>query len=99
MEVVLCQGSERLSGKTGPAPVADPNQQRMAEGLRRRPSSSSSSSSEDEGRAPKSQDKKSDKQARKAAQKEEKRQEKQEKKARKARGENKLPHQLVVTAI
>ncbi|KAI6099759.1 hypothetical protein F5141DRAFT_1143415 [Pisolithus sp. B1] len=54
MEVVLSQGSERLSGREGPAPLADPTQQRMANDLRRRNSSaslsSSSSSDSEDGR-------------------------------------------------
>lgn len=45
MEVVLSQGSERLSGREGPAPMADPMQRRMANDLRHRSRSSSSSSS------------------------------------------------------
>ncbi|KAI6039886.1 hypothetical protein EDC04DRAFT_1621197 [Pisolithus marmoratus] len=45
MEVVLCQGSERLSGREGPAPLGDPRQRRMAKKLRHRSNSSSSSSS------------------------------------------------------
>ncbi|KAI6133450.1 hypothetical protein EDD17DRAFT_1553236 [Pisolithus thermaeus] len=54
MEVVLSQGSERLSGREGPAPLADPMQQRMANDLRHRNSSasfsSSSSSDSEDGR-------------------------------------------------
>jgi len=114
MEVVLCQGSERLSGKMGAVPIADLNQQRMAEGLRQRrrsssrssSSSSSSSSSCDEGHGRGSHDWKSDKHARKAARRERrqlkreaKRERREEKRARKARGENKMPYQLVVVAI
>lgn len=45
MEVILCQGSERLSGREGAAPLGDPNQRHMANDLRRRASSCSSSSS------------------------------------------------------
>ena len=45
MEAVLCQASERLSGRDGAAPFGDPDQRRMANGLRRRTSSSSSDSS------------------------------------------------------
>ncbi|KAG9315404.1 hypothetical protein JVU11DRAFT_4554 [Chiua virens] len=54
MEVVLCQASERLSGRLGTAPITDPIQERMALGLRRPGrgdddylSDSSSSDSED----------------------------------------------------
>ncbi|KAG1798540.1 uncharacterized protein HD556DRAFT_1351144 [Suillus plorans] len=45
MEAVLCQGSQRLSGREGAAPLGDYGQLRTANGLRRRASSSSSSSS------------------------------------------------------
>ncbi|KAL4062904.1 hypothetical protein V8B97DRAFT_1640230 [Scleroderma yunnanense] len=48
MEAVLCQASERLSGREGPAPVGDPNQRHLANGLRHRSRSSSSSSSDSE---------------------------------------------------
>lgn len=44
MEAVLCQESERLSGRDGAAPFGDPNQRRMANDLRHRTSSSSSNS-------------------------------------------------------
>ncbi|KAG1722565.1 hypothetical protein EDB19DRAFT_1767292 [Suillus lakei] len=45
MEAVLCQGSERLSGREGATPLSDPSQLHMANNLRRRASSCSSSSS------------------------------------------------------
>ncbi|KAG2369081.1 hypothetical protein BDR07DRAFT_1604964 [Suillus spraguei] len=45
MEAVLCQGSERLSGREGAAPLGDYSQLQTANGLRRPASSSSSSSS------------------------------------------------------
>jgi hypothetical protein len=106
MEVVLCQASERLSGKLGAAPVGDPYQERMANGLRKRSEDSSSddsSSDEDHGhghghgRAPLT-----DRQARRAARRERRairREKKAERRERKARGENKQPYQLFITAI
>ena len=107
MEVVLCQASERLSGKLGAAPVGDPNQERMAHGLRKRSEDSSSddeSSDEDDhghghghGHAPLT-----DRQARRAARRERRgarRARKAERRERKARGENKQPYQLFITAI
>jgi hypothetical protein len=103
MEVVLCQASERLSGKLGAAPVGDPNQQRMANGLRRRPEGESSDdySSEDEGpgygQAPVF-----DRRARRAARRDRrdaKREVRHSRRERKARGEDKEPYQLFITAV
>lgn len=95
MEAVLCQGSERLSGREGPAPLGDHGQLRMANGLRHRASSSSSSSSsssdsEDDkshnrhGSYGPSESRKFDKRQRRAARKEAKAERRQEKRARKA---------------
>lgn len=100
MEAILCQGSERLSGREGAVPLANPSQFHMANDLRRRasscssssPSSSSSSSSSD------SDDDKNhrrhgcgssasynfDKRQRRAARREAKAERRQEKHARKA---------------
>jgi len=109
MEVVLCQASERLSGKLGVAPVGDPNQQRMANGLRQRTDDSSSddSSSEDEYSHGHHQNQGygqagfSDKHARRATRRErrserreDRRARKAERRERKARGEYKEPYQI-----
>lgn len=97
MEVVLCQGSDRLSGRFGAAPVGDANQMRMAEGLRRDRSDGSSSdscSSEHGSRR--------DKEGRRAARRERRearRARKAEKRARKGRGEDERPYELYITAI
>jgi len=94
MEAVLCQGSERLSGREGAAPLGDYNQLRTANGLRRRASSSSSSSSsssdsEDDRSRNKhgfgsSASHKFDKRQRRAARREARTERRQEKRARKA---------------
>jgi len=114
MEVVLCQASERLSGRQGAAPVGDPNQQRMANGLRHRTSSDDSSSSDssdsEDGRRHSSHshksDYKSDRRARRTAKREarsdrreEKRAKKADRRARKARGDYEEPYQLFITPI
>ncbi|KIK97009.1 hypothetical protein PAXRUDRAFT_825344 [Paxillus rubicundulus Ve08.2h10] len=113
MEVVLCQASERLSGRHGAAPVGDPKQQRMANGLRHRTSSDESSSSdsdsEDERRHSSHSQKgdyKSDRRARRAAKREaradrreERRARKADRRARKARGDYEEPYQLFITPI
>lgn len=94
MEAVLCQGSERLSGREGAAPPSEYGQLQMANGLRRRASSSSSSSSsssdsEDDkshrrhGYGP-SASYKFDKRERRAARREAKTERRQERRARKA---------------
>ncbi|KAG2348066.1 hypothetical protein BDR05DRAFT_926913 [Suillus weaverae] len=94
MEVVLCQGSERLSGREGAAPLADPRQLHVANSLRHRASScssssSSSSDSEDDrsrhkhGYGP-SASHRFDKRQRCAARREAKAERRQEKRARKA---------------
>ena len=94
MEAVLCQASERLSGREGAAPFGDPSQHhdRMTNDHRRRTScrssSSSSSSSEDDrshrhGQEPK-RSCKSDRRQRCAERRETKAERRQEKRARKA---------------
>jgi len=100
--VVLCQASERLSGKLGAAPVGDPNQERMARRMRRGgdDSSSDSSSSSDEHRHGHAQ--LTNRQARRAAKRErrqERRARKAERRERKARGETALPYQLFITSL
>ncbi|KIJ62891.1 hypothetical protein HYDPIDRAFT_93790 [Hydnomerulius pinastri MD-312] len=113
MEAVLCQASERLSGREGPAPMGDPNQARMANGLRRRTSSvsssSSSSDSEDDhrhGSHSQRTDYRSDRRARRAGKREaraerreDRRARKAEKRARKARGDFDQPYQIYLTPI
>ncbi|KAF9223371.1 hypothetical protein BS17DRAFT_135705 [Gyrodon lividus] len=114
LEVVLCQASERLSGRHGAAPIGDSNQQRMANELRRRTSSdysssSDSSDSEDEHRHSSHSQKvdyKSDRRARRAARREaradrreDRRARKAERRARKARGEDQEPYQLFIIPI
>jgi hypothetical protein len=106
IEVVLCQASERLSGRHGAAPIGDPNQQRMANGLRRRSSrdesSSSSSDSEDDhrhGSHSHGGDYKSDRRARRAAKREARRARKAERRERKARGDYEEPYQLFITPM
>ncbi|KAF9238518.1 hypothetical protein BU15DRAFT_88360 [Melanogaster broomeanus] len=107
MEVVLCQSSERLSGRLGAAPIGDPHQQHMANGLRRRSSgddssSSSSSDSEDEHRHSSHSHKvdyKSDRRARRAARREARRARRAERRERKARGDYNEPYQLFITPI
>ncbi|KAF8442297.1 hypothetical protein L210DRAFT_957269 [Boletus edulis BED1] len=112
MEVVLCQASERLSGKLGAAPIGDPNLQRMANGLRQRTgdtSSDDSSSSDDDhdhGHHHGHNQGFSDKHARRATRRErrserreDRRARKAERRERKARGEFKEPYQLFITAI
>ncbi|KAF8840190.1 hypothetical protein BDN67DRAFT_968899 [Paxillus ammoniavirescens] len=114
MEAVLCQASERLSGRQGAAPVGDPKQQRMANGLRHRTSSDDSSSSDssdsEDGRRHSSHshksDYKSDRRARRAAKREaradrreERRARKADRRARKARGDYEEPYQLFITPI
>lgn len=108
MEVVLSQASERLSGKLGAAPVGDRNQERMANGLRKRgDDSSSDDSSEDEddygrGHGNNHGSMLSDRQGRRAARRERrdaKRARRSERRERKARGEDKEPYQLFITAI
>ncbi|KAG2107224.1 uncharacterized protein F5147DRAFT_774445 [Suillus discolor] len=97
MEAVLWQGSERLSGREGAAPLDDYSQLRTANGLRRRASSSlsssssssSSSDSEDDRSRNKhgsgsSASRKFDKRQRRAARKEARTEKRQEKRARKA---------------
>lgn len=97
----MCQASERLSGRMGAAPVGDPNQQRMANGLRRRPAGESSdddSSSEDDRRGPAL----SDRQTRRAARRERRdarREMRHARRERKARGEDKVPYELYITAV
>ncbi|KAH7920416.1 hypothetical protein BV22DRAFT_1039900 [Leucogyrophana mollusca] len=103
MEAILCQASERLSGREGSAPMSDPNQRRMANNLRRRSSSSSSDSSsdsEDDRRggshshhAP-PRDYRSDRRARRAERRENRRARKAERRERKARGDYQEPYQL-----
>ncbi|KAI9566816.1 hypothetical protein HD554DRAFT_2024755 [Boletus coccyginus] len=93
MEVVLCQASERLSGKLGAAPVGPK--------MRRRSDSSSSSSesrSSSDGRGHEL----TGRHARRAARRERreaKRARKAERRERKARGETSLPYELFVTSI
>ncbi|KIM57452.1 hypothetical protein SCLCIDRAFT_1219510 [Scleroderma citrinum Foug A] len=112
MEAVLCQGTERLSGREGSAPVGDPYQRRMANGLRRRSSSSSSSSSsdsEDHRHGSHSQTHtdyrsqrramKADRRAAKHERRDERRARKAERRARKARGENQEPYQLFIQPV
>lgn len=97
MEAVLCQASERLSGREGPAPFGDASQRHMTNDCRRRASSrssssssSSSSDSEDNrshrhghGHAP-SVSYKYDKRQRRAEKREARAERRQEKRARKA---------------
>ncbi|KAG1738388.1 uncharacterized protein EDB91DRAFT_457841 [Suillus paluster] len=98
MEAVLCQASERLSGREGAAPFGDASQRHMTNDRRRRTSScssssSSSSSSDSEdcrsrhghghGRAP-LVSYKSDKRQRRAEKREARAERRQEKRARKA---------------
>ena len=98
---MLCQASERLSGKLGAAPVGDPHQERMAHGLRKRgedSSSDDSSSDEDRhGHAPLT-----DRHARRAARRERRelrRARKAERRNRKAHGDTERPYQLFITAV
>lgn len=97
MEAILCQGSERLSGREGAVPLADPSQFHMANDLRRRASSCSSSSSSSSSSSDSDDDKNHrrhgcgssasynfDKRQRRAARREAKAERRQEKHARKA---------------
>lgn len=97
MEAILCQGSERLSGRDGAVPLADPSQFHMANDLRRRASSCSSSSSSSSSSSDSDDDKNHrrhgcgssasynfDKRQRRAARREAKAERRQEKHARKA---------------
>ncbi|KAG2145348.1 uncharacterized protein EDB93DRAFT_1151874 [Suillus bovinus] len=115
MEAVLCQGSERLSGREGAAPLGDYSQLRTASDLRRRASSSSSSSSSSDSEDNRSSRRsgcgsssshKFDKRQRRAAKKEAKAERRQEKRARKAerrngkaRKEHSEPYQLFIQAF
>lgn len=97
MEAILCQGSERLSGREGAVPLANPSQFHMANDLRRRASSCSSSSSSSSSSSDSDDDKNHrrhgcgssasynfDKRQRRAARREAKAERRQEKHARKA---------------
>lgn len=97
MEAILCQGSERLSGREGAVPLADPSQFHMANDLRRRASSCSSSSSSSSSSSDSDDDKNHrrhgcgssasynfDKRQRRVARREAKAERRQEKHARKA---------------
>ncbi|KAH0833336.1 hypothetical protein J3R83DRAFT_12404 [Lanmaoa asiatica] len=103
MEVVLCQASERLSGKLGAAPVGDPNQERMANVLRKRDdddeSSDDSSSDEDDRRQVPVQTDKRTRRAARRERREAKRTRRSERRARKSRGEDKEPYQLFITDV
>ncbi|KAH7911677.1 hypothetical protein BJ138DRAFT_889209 [Hygrophoropsis aurantiaca] len=107
MEAVLCQASERLSGREGAAPLGDPNQARMANNLRRRQSDSSSDSSDSEDdrrgggyhHAPPARDYRSDRRARRAERREGRRARKAERRDRKAKGDFDQPYQLFIQAI
>ncbi|KAH7884758.1 hypothetical protein F5I97DRAFT_1938131 [Phlebopus sp. FC_14] len=101
MEAVLCQAHERLSGRAGPAPIGDPHQYHMANGLRRRTSScssfssSSSSSSECARRA----ERRAARHERRAERKAERRERKAERRARGARSEHLEPYQLFIQPL
>ncbi|KAG1821051.1 uncharacterized protein BJ212DRAFT_1445491 [Suillus subaureus] len=106
MEAVLCQGSERLSGREGAAPPSEYGQLQMANGLRRRASNSEDDKSHRRHGYGPSASYKFDKRERRAARREAKTERRQERRARKAerrsgkaRGGNSEPYQLFIQAI
>ncbi|KAG8212979.1 hypothetical protein J3R82DRAFT_11362 [Butyriboletus roseoflavus] len=99
MEVVLCQASERLSGKLGAAPIGDPRQAHMANGLRNDDDDDDSSEDEDEGHTAVTDSSRHGRRAARRERREGRRERRAERRARKARGEDKEPYQLFITAM
>lgn len=103
MEVVLCQASERLSGKMGAAPVGDPNQQRMASKLRQRgkDDTSDDDSSDEGGRGQGFGQNQGPGFGRggRRERREARRARRSERREWKARGDDKEPYQLFITAV
>lgn len=101
MEVVLSQGADRLSGKLGPAPVGDPYQERMANGLRRRSEGSSDDSSSDDDRrhGHNNHNGHGDRRAARRERREARRARKAERREWKASGDNQRPYQLFITSV
>lgn len=108
MEATLCQGTERLSGRSGFAPMR--SQHQLAEWQRQHDSRSTSSTSffgpeydhrpeHGHGTYPRVGTRKEQKRDQKAQRHEEKRARKEEKRERRANGEHKLPYEIVVESI
>ncbi|EGN99217.1 hypothetical protein SERLA73DRAFT_182105 [Serpula lacrymans var. lacrymans S7.3] len=102
MEAVLCQASERLSGREGSAPHGSAEQERMARKLRRRTGSDDSSSSDsdsDDGRHMSRGEYRSDRRARRSERREARRHRKAGRRAAKARGDDQEPYMLYITPV